>query len=188
MIYLNYGGTMPVAAPGPAPHSGASAAQNPVTKLWGGHWAALAVPPVGYGSYYLNNSSCLTNSAPGYNGGSTGFYPGGSCGPRPKTFRKPPLATGTTSTKAIMAAYVWACSTPTPGKLDRRTGFRFRHRWRRRHQRHRQHVLDQLPLLLALDSNHSTIWRAPYPGAFFLLGSFLLARSSITSRLSYTRF
>ncbi len=33
---------------------------------------------------YLNNSSCLTNAAPGYNGSSTGFYPGGSCGAQTK--------------------------------------------------------------------------------------------------------
>ena len=49
---------------------------------WGAGWAtpAAASAPVGYGSKLLNNSSCLTTSNPGYNGGSTGYYPGGSCG------------------------------------------------------------------------------------------------------------
>ncbi len=85
MIYLNYGGDYAGRSSWSGTTLGApSAAQNPVTKLWGGHWAAPAVAPVGYGSYYLNNSSCLTNSAPGYNGGSTGFYPGGSCGAQTK--------------------------------------------------------------------------------------------------------
>ena len=28
----------------------------------------------------LTVSICLTNAAPGFNGSSTGFYPGGSCG------------------------------------------------------------------------------------------------------------
>jgi hypothetical protein len=32
----------------------------------------------------LSNSACLTNAAPGYNGSSTGFYPGGSCGAQTK--------------------------------------------------------------------------------------------------------
>jgi hypothetical protein len=32
----------------------------------------------------LSNSACLTNSAPGYNGSSTGYYPGGSCGAQTK--------------------------------------------------------------------------------------------------------
>jgi hypothetical protein len=84
-IYLNYGGDYAGRNSGVGTTLGApSAAQNPTTKVWGGHWAAPAVAPVGYGSYYLSNSSCLTNAAPGYNGGSTGFYPGGSCGAQTK--------------------------------------------------------------------------------------------------------
>jgi hypothetical protein len=35
---------------------------------------------VGYGSRYLSNSSCTSTTAPGYNGSSTGYYTGGSCG------------------------------------------------------------------------------------------------------------
>jgi hypothetical protein len=42
--------------------------------------AGPAMVPVGYGSYYLSNSSCLTNAAAGYNWNSTGYYPGGSRG------------------------------------------------------------------------------------------------------------
>ena len=85
MIYLNYGGDYAGRSSWHGTTLGApSAAQNPTTKVWGGHWAAPAVAPVGYGSYYLSNSSCLTTTAPGYNGSSTGFYPGGSCGAQTK--------------------------------------------------------------------------------------------------------
>ena len=85
MIYLNYGGDYAGRSSWSGTTLGApSAAQNPTTKVWGGHWAAPAVAPVGYGSYYLSNSSCLTTTAPGYNGSSTGFYPGGSCGAQTK--------------------------------------------------------------------------------------------------------
>jgi hypothetical protein len=47
---------------------------------WGGTWAAPKAAAVGYGSKLLSNSACLTLAAPGYNGSSTGYYPGGSCG------------------------------------------------------------------------------------------------------------
>jgi hypothetical protein len=84
-IYLNYGGDYAGRNSGVGTTLGApSATQNATTKVWGGHWSAPAVAPVGYGSYYLSNSACLTNAAPGYNGGSTGFYPGGSCGAQTK--------------------------------------------------------------------------------------------------------
>ena len=56
-----------------------SAAQD-ATGAWGGHWAAPAAAAVGYGSPLLNNSTCNVNANPGYNGSSTGFYPGPSCG------------------------------------------------------------------------------------------------------------
>jgi hypothetical protein len=85
MIYLNYGGDYAGRSSWSGTTLGApSAAQNATTKVWGGHWGAPSVAPVGYGSYYLNNSSCLTTTAPGYNGSSTGFYPGGSCGAQTK--------------------------------------------------------------------------------------------------------
>jgi hypothetical protein len=35
---------------------------------------------VGYGSRLLSNSACKTNTNPGYNGSSTGYYSGASCG------------------------------------------------------------------------------------------------------------
>jgi hypothetical protein len=49
---------------------------------WGGHWGTPAVgtTAVGYGSRLLSNSACNTIAAPGFSGGSTGYYPGGSCG------------------------------------------------------------------------------------------------------------
>ncbi len=47
---------------------------------WGGHWAVPSISAVGYGSRVLNNSGCNTTSNPGFNGSSTGYYPGGSCG------------------------------------------------------------------------------------------------------------
>ncbi|MGA2834195.1 MAG: hypothetical protein ABSE55_14090 [Terracidiphilus sp.] len=47
---------------------------------WGGTWAAPSQAAVGYGSRYLSNSSCTSTTAPGYNGSSTGYYTGGSCG------------------------------------------------------------------------------------------------------------
>jgi hypothetical protein len=84
-LYLNYGGDYAGRNSWSGTTLGApTAAQNATTKVWGGHWAAPAVAPVGYGSRYLSNSACLTTAAPGYNGGSTGFYPGGSCGAQTK--------------------------------------------------------------------------------------------------------
>jgi hypothetical protein len=47
---------------------------------WGAHWGAPSAAAVGYGSRLLSNSACTSNAAPGYNGSSTGYYPGGSCG------------------------------------------------------------------------------------------------------------
>jgi hypothetical protein len=47
---------------------------------WGGHWGAPSAAALGYGSRLLSNSGCNTLASPGYNGSSTGYYPGGSCG------------------------------------------------------------------------------------------------------------
>jgi uncharacterized protein YoxC len=47
---------------------------------WGGHWASPSAAAVGYGSRLLSNSACKTNTNPGYNGSSTGYYSGASCG------------------------------------------------------------------------------------------------------------
>jgi len=58
-----------------------TAAQLTAVGKWGGHWGApSANQPLGYGSRLTNNASCNTNTNPGFNGGSTGFYAGGSCG------------------------------------------------------------------------------------------------------------
>jgi hypothetical protein len=86
IVYLNYGGDYAsrnfsvggttLGAPTPA--------KNPITGVWGGTWAAPSKAAVGYGSPLLSNSACLTAAAPGYNGSSTGFYPGGSCGAQTK--------------------------------------------------------------------------------------------------------
>jgi hypothetical protein len=56
-----------------------TAAQS-VAGLWGGTWAAPAKAAVGYGSRLLNNSACNVIANPTYNGSSTGYYAGGSCG------------------------------------------------------------------------------------------------------------
>jgi len=47
---------------------------------WGATWKTPSEAAVGYGSRLLNNSACNTLAAPGYNGSSTGYYPGASCG------------------------------------------------------------------------------------------------------------
>jgi hypothetical protein len=83
-IYLNYGGDYAGRSSWSGTTLGAPTATKNAAGVWGGHWAAPAVAPVGYGSYYLSNSSCLTAAAPGYNGSSTGYYPGGSCGAQTK--------------------------------------------------------------------------------------------------------
>jgi hypothetical protein len=57
-----------------------TAAQMAAGGAWGAHWAAPSAAAVGYGSRLLSNSACNTNANPGYNGSSTGFYPGASCG------------------------------------------------------------------------------------------------------------
>jgi hypothetical protein len=55
------------------------AAQN-ASGVWGGTWKAPSAAAVGYGSRLLNNSACPYQANPSYNGSSTGYYPGGSCG------------------------------------------------------------------------------------------------------------
>ncbi len=57
-----------------------TSAQLAAGGTWGGHWGAPAVSAVGYGSRLTSNSGCLLNTNPGFNGASTGYYPGGSCG------------------------------------------------------------------------------------------------------------
>jgi hypothetical protein len=47
---------------------------------WGGHWGTPSASALGYGSRVLSNTACNTTANPGFNGSSTGYYPGGSCG------------------------------------------------------------------------------------------------------------
>ena len=90
-IYLNYGGDYAGRSSWSGTTLGAPTATKNAAGVWGGHWAAPAVAPVGYGSYYLSNSACLTAAAPGYNGSSTGYYPGGSCGAQTKDVQEATL-------------------------------------------------------------------------------------------------
>ncbi len=57
-----------------------SAALLAAGGTWGGHWGAPSASALGYGSHVLSNSGCNTTANPGFNGSSTGYYPGGSCG------------------------------------------------------------------------------------------------------------
>ncbi len=57
-----------------------SAAVLAAGGTWGGHWGTPSAAALGYGSRALSNTGCNTTGAPGFNGGSTGYYPAGSCG------------------------------------------------------------------------------------------------------------
>jgi hypothetical protein len=83
-IYLNYGGDYAGRDSASGTTLGAPSVGKSAAGVYGGHWAAPSTAAVGYGSYYLSNSACLTTAAPGYNGSSTGYYPGGSCGAQTK--------------------------------------------------------------------------------------------------------
>jgi hypothetical protein len=82
-LYLNYGGDYAgrndSANPASTTLSGPTAAQS-AAGVWGGTWKAPSAAALGYGSRLLSNSACGVTAAPGYNGSSTGYYPGGSCG------------------------------------------------------------------------------------------------------------
>jgi hypothetical protein len=102
VIYLNYGGDYaartdyafpgsttlsiaskpvfcPIGGTGSACTNAPTAAQLAAGGAWGAQYTSAAAA-VGYGSRLLSNSSCNTVASPGYNGSSTGYYPGGSCG------------------------------------------------------------------------------------------------------------
>jgi hypothetical protein len=55
---------------------------------WGAHWNAPGKAAVGYGSRLLSNAACEANANPGFNGGSTGFYSGGSCGAQSRALKE----------------------------------------------------------------------------------------------------
>jgi hypothetical protein len=82
-LYLYYGGDYAgredYANAGTTSLGAPSAAQS-AKGIWGGAWKAPTKAAVGYGSRQLNNSTCNSISAPGYNGSSTGYYAGASCG------------------------------------------------------------------------------------------------------------
>jgi len=82
-LYANYGGDYAgrtdSAGPGATTLGAPSAAQS-AAGVWGGTWKAPGAAALGYGSRLLSNSICTSTTAPGYNGSSTGYYTGGSCG------------------------------------------------------------------------------------------------------------
>jgi hypothetical protein len=101
-LYLNYGGDYaartdfatptattlsiaskpvfcPIGGTGAACTNAPTAAQVAAGGAWGAQYTSAAAA-VGYGSRLISNSSCNTLASPGYNGSSTGYYPGGSCG------------------------------------------------------------------------------------------------------------
>jgi hypothetical protein len=69
----------PTGATGSACTNAPTAAQLTAGGKWGAQYTSAAAA-VGYGSRMLSNSACNTLATPGYNGSSTGYYPGGSCG------------------------------------------------------------------------------------------------------------
>jgi hypothetical protein len=75
----DYAGREDEAASGATTLGAPSAAQN-AAGVWGATWSTPSAAAVGYGSRQLSNSACNTNANPSFNGGSTGYYPGGSCG------------------------------------------------------------------------------------------------------------
>jgi hypothetical protein len=83
-LYANYGGDYASRNSGVGSTLGAPSIGKNAAGVYGGHWAAPSKAAVGYGSPLLSNSACLTTAAPGYNGSSTGYYPGGSCGAQTK--------------------------------------------------------------------------------------------------------
>jgi hypothetical protein len=56
-----------------------SAAQLSAGGTWGAYYITTPAA-IGYGSRLTNNSGCGAIATPGYNGSSTGYYPGGGCG------------------------------------------------------------------------------------------------------------
>jgi hypothetical protein len=59
---------------------GAPTAAQSAAGVWGGTWKAPSLAAVGYGSRMLSTSACNATTNPTYNGSSTGYYAGGSCG------------------------------------------------------------------------------------------------------------
>ena len=148
-LYLNYGGDYAGRADlPPTPPRATHSAARPYCRAEllpahvGRHLeGAPSAAAVGYGSRLLSNSACLTIATPGYNGSSTGYYPGGSCGAQ------------TRDVQEITGGYWYDIYKGDHGRLRQglQYGYAVREGWsgsfRHRRQGHRQHVLDQLPLL-----------------------------------------
>lgn len=64
-----------------------TAAQLSAGGTWGAHYTSSAAA-VGYGSRLLDNSACSATTAPGYNGASTGYYAGASCGAQTRSVQE----------------------------------------------------------------------------------------------------
>jgi len=79
-LYAYYGGDYASRAAYSGKSLAAPTAAQATDGTWGGHWAAAKTAAVGYGSPLASNSACNSTTAPGYNGGSTGYYAGASCG------------------------------------------------------------------------------------------------------------
>ena len=91
ILWLNYGGDYASRedfAGSNATSLGAPTAAQNTSGVWGGTWAVPAAAAVGYGSRLLSNSACNTTTAPGYNGSSTGYYPGASCGAQTRSVQE----------------------------------------------------------------------------------------------------
>ncbi len=122
---------------------------------WGATWKSPSLAAVGYGSQLANNSSCLTTANPGYNGSSTGYYPGGSCGASTRE-------RAGDHRRLLVRHLQGRARPPAPGHPVRLCGARGlvgsggnRRRAGHRRQGHRQHVLDHLPLLPAVSREPS---------------------------------
>ncbi len=115
VIYLNYGGDYAGRDSWSGTTLGAPSVAKSAAGVYGGHWSAPSTAAVGYGSY-SPQQLLLPHQLP--LPATTGVPPATTraeaAAPRPKTSRKAPWATGTTSTGATMAACAWACSTLTP--------------------------------------------------------------------------
>jgi hypothetical protein len=83
-LYAYYGGDYASRNSGVGTTLGAPTVGKNALGVYGGTWAKPSAAAVGYGSPLLSNTACLSTSAPGYNGSSTGYYPGGSCGAQTK--------------------------------------------------------------------------------------------------------
>ena len=119
---------------------------SPLVATWGGHWATPALAAVGYGSrsdkqFRLPRRTRIRAST----ALRPATIPEAPAETRLEMYRSSRAATGMTSTEASTAGCVKAIQ----------YGYAVRNRlvwrWRHRRQGHRQHVLDVVPLLPAVN-------------------------------------